>query len=551
MAISNSAPVRFTPRGLADAFDASDAFLGACQRLQNLIFDSSNPELCIPRPGVTLLVSLTTLGFVQPAFISIQAAVGTRIYGMVATARNPGRDEPFCYDTATQSVVAFSGVTAANTPVSPGTTGDWTPPTMASIGVYIIVTHPGFSGIGANFFGVMDLTNPAAPVWSSANTAANGLTAVPTAVANLNNRAWYAVGNQLQYSDVLLPLARASAGQALTVGDTAIVNALAGLPMQTTSSGVLAALTALKQTQTWQVTGDPTTNNLALNFLSLTVGTNSPRTVTQSTLGVYFLSTGGPYFIDPLGTLRALTYRVDNPNPDLQTPFINALTPTRWAGGYTANLFRVCGPTALRGVAATNDYWFDEHKRRWNGPHTFQYDCASSLGGYFVLSSANNPGVLLQSQASPQLSSVYTDLGSPYTVTCLSATFPKVGDMCHKQVAESQIELGGAPRGAVYTITAEDEQGNDLDSVTITVPAGLLLLWGSVAQGGTGTIWGSGALWASQQSTPPRTYAVPWNAPLVFEKLQLSISAEANANVQIGTFYARYQKTGYMTMSLP
>jgi hypothetical protein len=117
---------------------------------------------------------------------------------------------------------------------------------MASIGVYLIVTHPGFSGTGANFFGVINLTNPLVPVWSSSNTAANALTARPSAVANFNNRAYFAVGNQLQFSDPLNPLNRASATQALVVGDSAALNALSGLPLQTTSSGVVGALVCVE-----------------------------------------------------------------------------------------------------------------------------------------------------------------------------------------------------------------------------------------------------------------------------------------------------------------
>jgi hypothetical protein len=275
------------------------------------------------------------------------------------------------------------------------------------------------------------------------------------------------------------------------------------------------------------------------------------------------MSTGGPYFIDPLGSLRPLTDRADNLEPDVQTPFINASTPTRWAAAYNSSIYRVCGPTVVRGVQVTNDYWFDEKKRRWSGPHSFAYDCGSALGGYFVLTSAANPGLLLQSQPTPQLSSVYTDLGAPYNVTCLSATFPEAAAMSMKQVVESQIQLGGLPLGATYTITAQDEQGALLGTVTINVSLGTLWgsnnwgdgakwaglpvwggsgLWGSALQGGTAWIW------TAAQSYAPHTYPIPWTSPLVFDKMQLLITAVASANLQIGTFYARYQKTGYMTM---
>ena len=162
MAIRRAYPVRFTPKGIADAFDATDAFPGACQTLTNLIFDQGNPEIVVSRPGVG--TALTTFGsFTTPTFVSVHIAIGNMLYGMVSTGRNPGNDEPFAYNTLTNTFVTISGVTAGNTPASPAPTGAWTPPTMAVISTKIIVTHPGFSGAGANFFGVIDISTPATP----------------------------------------------------------------------------------------------------------------------------------------------------------------------------------------------------------------------------------------------------------------------------------------------------------------------------------------------------------------------------------------------------
>lgn len=549
MAIGKSQAMRFTARGLTDAFDSTDEFKGASQAMANLTFDNSNPELVIPRAGVTLLYQLAQLGFASPTFISIQKAVGTRIYGMVASALNAGHDQPFCIDTVAGTMIPITGITAGNTPTSPATSGDWTPPTMDFIGAYVIVTHPGFDGTGSNFFGVIDLTNPAIPVWSSKNLATNALTAVPVAVTNFNNRAWFAVANTLPFSDILAPFTRTNASQELTMGDSAPITALSGLPIQTTGSGVLSSLTAFKLSQIWQVTGDRDTvggNNLAQNFISLNVGTGFPRSIAQSTLGIYFLSASGPYVLDSLGSLRALTQNFNSLDPDIQTPFINAQTPTRWAGAYASSIYRVCGTTIIRDQEVTNDYWFDEHKRRWNGPHSFAYDCASVMNGFFILSSAENAGVLAKSTPVPNLNSVYKDLDSAYSIALQSSTFPKTGDMFTKQVAESQIELGGLPLGATYTITAQDEQGNALDSVTIEVSDPTVPLWGAGLWGPPPV--GSGLIWTGGQSRPPRTYPVPWHFPLVFEKMQLLITAAASANIQIGTFYARYQRTGYMTL---
>lgn len=539
MAINKSFAMKFTPRGLVDAFDSTDKFPGACRRMTDLIFDQANPELVKARPGVVTIVDLNANGFPSATFISIQETIGSRIFGLCATSTNTGHDEPFIYDLATGAFVTISGVTSANTPVSPSLVNDWVPPTMASVGVYVLVTHPGFPGTSSHFFGVFDLTNPAAPVWSSVNTTTNGLTAVPAAVANFNNRAYFAVGNQVQYTDEL-SLTRTNASQALTIGDTTVVNALAGLPLQTTSSGVVQSLTVFKQTQVWQVTGDEALANLALNYVSLNIGTTFPRTVVQSTFGVYFLSVGGPYFIDLFGNLHLLTHSMQENEPDLQVPFQNAVTPTRWSGAYAGSVYRVCGPTIILGVQGSNDYWFDEHKRRWTGPHSFPYDCASTPGNFFVLSSVNNPGLLLHSDFNPNSASVYTDITTPKTCLLQSSTFPKVSDMFMRQVAESQIELAAQHANIMYDIMAQDEQGHDIGDATITAQ-GSGILWGGGAKWGDGSKWGLSA-------PVPHTYPVPWPAPLVFEKMQLQITVPMSEDVGIGTFFARYQQTGYMTL---
>src|SRR5208282_2722677 len=130
MAIPNTQVMQFSPGmgGLVDAFDASRKFPGACTQLVNLIHDQVNPEFVVSRPGNLTLASFVTGGFSNPTFISIQVCIGTYIFGMVATSRNAGHDEPFMYNTTTGTFVTISGVTAASTPTSPSTIGDWPPP---------------------------------------------------------------------------------------------------------------------------------------------------------------------------------------------------------------------------------------------------------------------------------------------------------------------------------------------------------------------------------------------------------------------------------------
>ena len=548
MPIPRSYPVRFTPKGVCDAFDATDAFAGACQSLQNLVFDQGNPELVTARPGVG--AALTSFGgFTTPGFVSVHVALGQYIFGMIATGRNPGQDEPFCYDTTGGVFVTISGVTAGNTPTSPATSGPWTPPTMAVIGVKIIVTHPGFNGTGSNFFGVIDVTNIAAPAWSSSNLATNPLPSVPTAVANFNNRAYFAYQNKLFYSDVLNPVTATNAGQSLTVGDTSPITALSGLPIQTTSSGIIGGLAVFKPSSIWQVTGDAafTPSTLALTYITLNTGCIAPRSIAVASFGIPFIAIDGPYVLTFAGGVVPLNSGGDQTTAaDIQVPFQNTTEPTRIAAAYQGNIYRVCVPTTTATGNQTNDYWFDLHRRRWNGPHTFGYDCASVptsavSGSFFVLSSAANPGMLFRSLTQPQsgITLTYDDLGVPITALMTSSSLPKTGHMAEKQVIESTIELSSVGAAVTYNITAYDDRSRTVGTAAITTQ-NVGGLWGAFN-------WGSGVNWASPYNVP-FTYTVAWSAPVVFKKFVLSVQATATNSLSIGTFFARYQDCGYTNM---
>lgn len=536
MPIAQSYPVKVTPKGLADALDASDKFPGCCLALTNLVFDQSNPEVVVSRPGALSITAFA--GFSAPGVISVQITVGTRTYGLISTSRNSGRDEPFSYDNALSAFDAVAGVTNVNSPTTQLTTGPWTPPTMAVIGTKIIVTHPGFPG-GATKIGWFDISVVGSPTWAAGDVATNALPSVPTAVANFFNRAYYACGQTTPYSDVLDGLTRTSGTQALTIGDTSAITALSGLPVQTTSSGVVQALMVFKASQVWQVTGDQAAvggSTLSLNFLSLNVGCPSPRSIALSPLGLYFASNAAPYIIDQLGVLRLVVNSQRDVDPDIVAPFQNMVEPSRVAGGYANGIYRVAMETIIRGVQSKNDYWFDERRRRWTGPHTFAYDCVSQYGAFFVLASNDAPGALFSSRVTPITGSAYTDNGAATAATLQTATFPKTNHMAELQVVESTIELSAGGARTVYAITAQDDQQNTLNSTQITVAAAGTA-WGAF-------VWGDGTKYASA-SNRPRVYNVPWSAPLVFQKMGLLVTAAATSALAIGSFYARYSDTGY------
>lgn len=153
MAIRNAVPFTFRPFGCCDVIDGTNAQPGAMASLKNLIPNPRNLKQFVPRPASVQETNFS--GFATPGKISALFTVGTRDYGMVASARNAGKDEPFCYDRLTGAFVTIGNVTAANSPASPPTSGDWTPPIMTQIGNRILITHPGYSG--ANKFGWIDM----------------------------------------------------------------------------------------------------------------------------------------------------------------------------------------------------------------------------------------------------------------------------------------------------------------------------------------------------------------------------------------------------------
>src|SRR5208337_4667783 len=169
------------------------------------------------RPAAARLTSFA--GFSSPGFISALLVVGTRAYGMVASSRNAGNDEPFVYDIPSGLFITVTGVTAANTPSSPATFGDWTPPTMALVGGKILVSHQGFNSVGGYYFGTLDIDNPAIPAWSAGNlTGAISLPSKPISIQLYGGRAWYAVGNALVFSDTNNPINCTQGTQVVTLG---------------------------------------------------------------------------------------------------------------------------------------------------------------------------------------------------------------------------------------------------------------------------------------------------------------------------------------------
>lgn len=536
MPIRDSQPFLSIPAGISDAIDQSSAFPGACQIISNLVFDRENRGAVIARPGVIVASSFSI--FTNPTTVSVMFAAGTLIYGMVASDRNPGFDEPFCYDTVAQAFIVVSGVTGANVPTTQPTTGAWTPPTMDAMGIYVIVTHPGFTG--ANRFGWFDITNPAAPAWNAGNTTVNLLPSNPLWVQQFYGRAYFGVGNAVYFTDSLvLSISNTNFAGVLTLGDQSPSTGCSGLPLSQTSGAILQSIIVFKQASIWQISGDiaVTSNPLELNQLMSNVGCIAPRTIQSTPIGIVFIANDGPRNIDLGGRVNYLQVR-QGITPDIVAPFATATNPSRMVGAYSNSVYRVCldGPNTIWDTSYTSqDYWYDFIFQRWTGPHSFDYHCAVGVSNTFYITSNSAGGKLFNSAITPIASSVYQDNGVDMTCELVTATI-EGQPMTMSAVVESTIELGGAGVGVVYYVSMYDDKNNNLSPATIKMSE-VNPLWGAVK-------WGQFS-WRSAISNS-QVFTIPWVNAVVFKKMVMSIRVMAAQNVSIKAAYFRVQTLGYM-----
>jgi hypothetical protein len=533
MPLRNAQPVSFFPLGLADSLEQLSAFPGACQSLSNVVFDRQNRGAVVSRPGV---INRTTFsGFTSPGAVSAAISVGTRIYGLVAVAG--GTDYPFCWDTSVGAFVTIAGATGANTPTTQATSGAWTPPSCDVVGTKVVFTHPGFSG--SNFFGWIDISNPSAPVWSAGNTATNALPSPPVWVQQFFNRAYFFCGNVAYFSDSLnaTNINNTNFAGALTLGDTSPIIGASGLAFSTSSAGILSSLAVFKANSIYQISGDITgtgSTALSLNIISANIGCSAPRTAASTPQGIYFIASDGPRLIDLRGQLEYVQAE-DGKTPDIVVPFANATTISRACGAYNNGIYRVCLDTIVAGKQIIGaDYWFDTIFSRWTGPHSFSYSVAVPVANVFYLASPTSVG-LFSSEVTASATTGYQDNGANYSSSVASDVLIHPSEMSETAVIESTIELGKSSAGSSYSVIAQDGNGNLLNQLQFTYSP-VAAVYGTAIYGvstyATATI-------TSQVTT------IPWTQPLVFKKLQVTVSGTASSGFSMRETKHRFQTLGY------
>ena len=530
MAGRNTQPFRFNPRGVVDALDGGQVAEGGLSAAKNLIFDPANPFTFECRPAAikrSAFAGITGAGAVSVAYV-----VGDICYGMVKSDVDATYDQPFAYNLVTDAFVAVGGSQTSTTlPLTPATSGTWVPPTMSLVGPLLYVTHPGFVGGGSAFFGWFDTTNPAAPTWNAGNTTTNLLPAVPRAVGQFNNRAWFAVNNALYFTDALTTVIT-SATQILVIGDSIKIEALAPQPLVTTVQGIIQSLVVFKPNAIALITGDAVDGNLAINIISSSVGCSAGRTISPTPRGLMFMAVDGIRTIGQDGVLG-------EPYPDFKIPFIYALTPSRASACYNNNIYRISVQNGNVNANPIQEYWFDLRMNGWTGPHTFSQDMAVPyLGTFIVFKNSLAPG-LWASDVVKSGTSVFTENGSAMSFLERTAPMADNGGMYENSATLTVVDMQLPNNGDRYSFVASDVNHGILSTANLSSPL-------------VGAVWGS-FLWGTISWTAAsyglERYNIPWANPLVFSRMVWQISGPSSLALKIGKITIGYQQLKYIRTS--
>ena len=548
MSSSPGEPLRWTPHGCTDALatgaldDGSEkSFHGAMQSLANLVPDPTTTDLWICRPAAiqkTAFAGFPVTG--TPGFISSLLVAGDMAYGMIAMTGGTfnGKDVPFVYGLETGSFVTITGLTAANTPTSLATTGAWTPPHMELVGVYVVVCHTGFDGV-THFVGWLNIANPAAPTWTSGNTATNALPSVPVWASQFNGRAYYlcnpaGVTPSAILSDSLDPTTRSNANYVLTFGTNEALIAAIGLPLSNQLGGIIQSLMVFTAENVFQITGDPTSNSLSKNSLNVAIGTSAPLSIVETPEGIAFVAPDGLRTID-------FNARLSDPKgfagQGITNAFKQAVTPSRIVAACNATTIRISVQNGAATGQPVQEWCYDLQRQIWFGPHTLTASLIQPWGASFVVAPTGLAG-LWQSDIIPLTTSTYIENGTRLSWTYWTSMLPSLGDdmsMC--SIVESQLWAAYDANAYLFAALALDADGNSYAGCQLTGVVGAGGIWG---QGRWGQMLWGGVV----QALRPRR--LKWPVPIVFDRLSIQVMGQSGQNVRLGDFTARVRQLGYV-----
>lgn len=288
-------PVTFKPRSVTDSIDGDNSQAGACSAISNLLFDPSTPGVLLCRPAVQQLNSFT--GFSNPTIVSAGFQLNGIIYGLVATDRFPGKDEPFAFDISSGTFLSITGVTTDNCPNTLPSSGQWVPPDAEALGPRIVFTHPGFVFGAGNAFGYFDTSSFSTVLLGNTVNGGDTITGdmfiggigpgytitgagIPanTTVKNLSNVNLTAVGVTNSNTSItgVNPTTGIAAGQRVSG---------AGIPVGAVVTNITGSTVTISLAATASASG------VQLFFTGTTITVSNPMTITAN--GVTLTVTGG------------------------------------------------------------------------------------------------------------------------------------------------------------------------------------------------------------------------------------------------------------------
>lgn len=368
----------------------------------------------------------------------------------------------------------------------------------------------------------------AAPRWSAGNTNTNPLTTVPKCCYGFNSRNYLGTGPYLVYSDPLMPLQVSAASQAILVGDSTDISALAGVPLTSQlTGGVQQSMTVFKGAGTlYQVTGDAAAGNFLLNAVAGSVGTLAPRSIVGTPNGTMFMAVDG---LRTLGLTGTLSEPMNIDGQGVAIPYLNALYPSRVVAAYAENIYRATVQDASQPGNPMSEYWFDINQGVWTGPHTITARAIHPYisGASFLLAPFNVNGQLWRSDAIPNYNSGYTENGNRLQCAYRTVLLPDNQSARWNKVIQGTLVMSVGSADTV-NVGVDDDRGATLGACAFNGEASAATLWG-------GSTWGGGE-WGAAVSLL-REYFLKFPNPLVFRQARVTATFQAASGQAVGNLY--------------
>ena len=520
-------------------FDISGASISTTGNTNTNNVITGNPSILGVQPGMTIsagadIPANTTVVSTQP-FVLVESGAthsNTTLDGLASTT-----------GLAVGQEIAGAGIPTGTTITVVGA-GSVTMSQAATATATVTVTFSGATitmsaaatGSTSNLALTIDGGTQTNPLWGAGDTDRNPLPSVPVDVAQFNGRAYYALGlDGIVYSDSGFPcrVSNTLAVQALTTNDGLAITCIGALQLSSLLGGAVQSLIAFQGiAKMQQITGDQSTNNLAMNSLPTSTGTLAPLSVVSCEKGLAFVSPEGLRIITFAGTVSE---PVGDHGTGVTSPFIYSVYPSRICAAARVDTIRISTQNGLANGSPMQEWWYDLTRRSWSGPHTFPADQIQPFATGFLLAANGVTAKLWSSNAYPFTTSTFIENGQAMTAIYRTSLLPD-----NNMVAENAViltTLSGQFFPGVTTITALDEADSVIDQTTIVNAAGSNPLWGTAVWNAFN--WGA--------VLPPfRQVGVYWTQPLVFKQASFQVVVNSELFLRIGTFYMLYQRLGYM-----